>query len=188
MITVVIPCRETENAYTTLRSLAKQTLQPSAIVVVNDEGKGANWARNRGFEMVKTPYVLFSDNDITWESDALLNLFSAMHEDVHASYAYGGYTLNGVSHSFREFSHYALRCNNYISTMSLVWSEDFPGFDESLQRLQDWDLWLTMLGRNQFGVYCGHKVFTTKKRNGITFGDSISWEDARDIVARKHGL
>lgn len=188
MITVVIPCRETENAYVTLRSLAKQTLQPSAIVVVHDEGKGANWARNRGFEMVKTPYVLFSDNDIAWEPDALANLYSAMQVDGHASYAYGGYTIDGKPHSFREFSAYALQQNNYISTMSLIWAEDFAGFDESLQRLQDWDLWLTMLKRDHVGVYCGHKVFSTKRRAGITFGSGISWEDARAIVARKHGL
>lgn len=188
MITVVIPCRETENAYVTLRSLAKQTLQPSAIVVVHDEGRGANWARNRGFEMVKTPYVLFSDNDIAWEPDALLNLFNAMHEDSHASYAYGGYTIDGAPHSFMEFNADRLRQNNYISTMSLIWAEDFPGFDESLQRLQDWDLWLTMLERGKVGTYCGHKIFTTKRRSGITFGDGISWEEARAIVARKHGL
>lgn len=188
MITVVIPCRETENAYVTLRSLAKQTLQPAAIVVVHDEGKGANWARNRGFEMVKTPYVLFSDDDIAWEPDALANLYSAMQVDGHASYAYGGYTIDGKPHSFREFSAYALRQNNYISTMSLIWAEDFAGFDESLQRLQDWDLWLTMLERDHVGVYCGHKVFSTKRRAGITFGDGISWEEARAIVARKHGL
>jgi len=38
------------------------------------------------------------------------------------------------------------------------------------------------------GVYCGHKIFSTKRRAGITFGDGISWEEARAIVARKHGL
>jgi len=190
MITVVIPCRETNtpSLYLTLRSLAMQTMPPTSFVVVHDEGKGANWARNRGFEMVKTPYVLFSDDDIAWEPDALANLYSAMQVDGHASYAYGGYTIDGKPHSFREFSAYALRQNNYISTMSLIWAEDFAGFDESLQRLQDWDLWLTMLERDHVGVYCGHKIFSTKRRAGITFGDGISWEEARAIVARKHGL
>lgn len=188
MITVVIPCRESENPYITLRSLAKQTLQPAVIVVVYDEGRGANWARNRGFSMVQTPFVLFSDNDIEWQPDALANLYSAMQVDSHASFAYGGYTMDGKAHGFREFSPHALRQNNYISTMSLIWAEDFPGFDESLQRLQDWDLWLTMLERDKVGVYCGHKIFGTRKRPGITHGGGISWEDARDIVARKHGL
>lgn len=188
MITVVIPCRETENPYTTLRNLAKQTLQPASVVVVYDEGKGANWARNRGFELVQTPYVLFSDNDIEWEPDALANLYSALQVDSHASYAYSGYEMDGKPHGFREFSAYALRQNNYISTMSLMWAADFPGFDESIQRLQDWDLWLTMLEQGKTGTHCGCKTFTTRKRNGITYGDGISWEDARVIVARKHNL
>ncbi len=188
MITVVIPCRESENPYTTLRSLAKQTLQPAAIVVVHDEGKGANWARNRGFEMVKTPYVLFSDNDIEWEPDALANLYNSLRMHATARYAYGWYEMDGQRVNAIEFSAKVLRTNNYISTMSLIRAKDFPGFDETLQRLQDWDLWLTMLERGKVGVYCGHKIFSTKKRAGITFGNGISWEDARAIVARKHGL
>lgn len=188
MITVVIPCRESENPYTTLRSLAQQTMPLTSVVVVYDEGKGANWARNRGFGMAQTPYVLFSDNDIDWQPDALKDLHTALEKHPQASYAYGGYTIDGTPHSFREFSPYALRTNNYISTMSLIRSADFPGFDESLQRLQDWDLWLTMLERDKVGVYCGRKIFTTRKRPGITHGGGISWEDARGIVARKHGL
>lgn len=188
MITVVIPCRESENPYTTLRSLAKQSLQPSAIVVVYDEGRGANWARNRGFEMVQTPFVLFSDNDIEWEPYALESLYNTLQQQPQASYAYGWYEMNGAKFGVIDFSADPLRSNNYISTMSLIHSDDFPGFDESLQRLQDWDLWLTMLEHDKLGVYCGHKVFSTKKRAGITHGGGISWEDARAIVARKHGL
>lgn len=188
MITVVIPCRESENPYITLRSLAKQTLQPTVIVVVYDEGRGANWARNRGFSMVQTPYVLFSDNDIDWQPDALESLYCTLKTHPQASYAYGWYELHGAKSRAIEFSADLLRVNNYISTMSLIRSADFPGFDESLQRLQDWDLWLTMLEQDKFGVHCNKHIFTTKRRPGITHGGSISWEVARDIVARKHGL
>jgi glycosyltransferase involved in cell wall biosynthesis len=188
MITVVIPCRESENPYTTLRSLAKQTLQPTVIVIVYDEGKGANWARNRGFSMVQTPFVLFSDNDIDWQPDALENLYHTLQAHSQASYAYGWYLMDGLCHSNVVFGADRLRANNYISTMSMIRSIDFPGFDESLQRLQDWDLWLTMLGQGKTGAHCSKHIFTTKRRAGITHGGGISWEDARDIVARKHGL
>lgn len=188
MITVIIPCRESENPYTTLRSLAKQTLQPAVIVVVYDEGRGANWARNRGFEVVQTPFILFSDDDINWEPDALASLYRTLRMHPQASYAYGWYLMDGLCHSNVVFDADRLRANNYISTMSLIRTKDFPGFDESLQRLQDWDLWLTMLERDKVGVYCGHKIFSTRKRPGITHGGGISWEDARAIVARKHAL
>ena len=31
--------------------------------------------------------------------------------------------------------------------------ENFPGFDQSILRFQDWDLWLTMLDNNKIGVF-----------------------------------
>ncbi len=188
MITVVIPCREGENPYTTLRSLAKQTLQPAAVAIVYDEGHGANWARNRGFEMVQTEFVLFSDNDIEWDAYALENLNEALQADTQASYAYGSYELDGKEHGATRFHSDYLRRNNYISTMSLIRAADFPGFDEDIYRLQDWDLWLTMLEQDKVGVHCGRKIFSTKRRSGITFGSGTDWAEARAIVARKHGL
>jgi hypothetical protein len=61
---------------------------------------------------------------------------------------------------------------NIVSTMSLVRKRDFPGFDESIRRLQDWDVWLTMLSQGKKGVHCGSVIFETiTKQGGITFGD-----------------
>lgn len=188
MITIVIPCRENGNPYITLRSLAKQTLLPTAIVVVFDQGKGANWARNRGFELVKTPYVLFSDDDIEWESYALESMYNALQVHSQASYAYGWYYIDDLEYSGNVFNAEQLCINNYVSTMSLIRSIDFTGFDENILRLQDWDLWLTMLEQGKTGVHCGNVLFETKKRVGITFGGDIDWAKARYIVAKKHGL
>ena len=41
----------------------------------------------------------------------------------------------------------------YIHTMSLIKKEDYPetGWDESIAKLQDWDLWLTMSEQNKKG-------------------------------------
>jgi hypothetical protein len=89
----------------------------------------------------------------------------------------------------REFDAAALRRQNYISTMSVIRRDAFPGFDESLRRLQDYDLWLTMLAAGHVGVYCGAEVFSTLVRNGITYApDAQPYEEALRIVRRKHGL
>lgn len=73
--------------------------------------------------------------------------------------------------------------------MSVIRRSGFPGFDESLRRLQDYDLWLTMLGRGQRGVYCGAEVFSTLVRNGITYApDAQPYEEALRVVRRKHGI
>lgn len=188
MISIIIPNRETENPYETLKSLRNQ-IMGQEVIVVYDEGKGANWARNRGAELAAGEYLLFSDNDVVWEPEALFHLYHTLKNDKRgASYCYGWYEMEGKAYCKREFSQTLLYKHNYISTMSLIKKDMFPGFDENLQRLQDWDLWLTLLSEGVHGVYSPHKIFTTKKRDGITFGNGISWELAREIVLMKHGL
>lgn len=186
MITVVIPCRESENAYTTLESLSRQTMMPVDVHVIYDQGKGANWARNQGFKWVRTKYVLFSDNDIEWLPTALESLHRVFQVHPEVSVSYGWYMLEGKIVGNRQFNAHALRANNYISTMSLIRADRFPGFDENLQRLQDWDLWLTMLERGCYFASCNEQIFSTKKREGITFGKGMDWEQAREIVLTKH--
>lgn len=186
-ISIVIPNRENENPYETLKSLAGQ-FRHSEVIIVYDEGKGANWARNRGAELARGEYLLFSDNDIIWENEAVDDLYYTLLSTPSAGYCYGWYEMDGKQLCKQPFSLQLLWKQNYISTMSLIRKELFPGFDERLHRLQDWDLWLTLLSDGVRGVYCPHKIFTTKKREGITFGNGISWEEARKIVMEKHGL
>lgn len=189
VITVVIPVRWGGDPPRTLCSLDFQTMLPRLRVrVYPDQGRGANWARNRGFELVRTPFVLASDDDIEWEPDALQVLYETLVAHPEASYSYGHYTINGDTFCNLDFDAERLRRWNYISTMSLIRTTDFPGFDEQIQRLQDWDLWLTMLEHGKVGVYCGRKIFSTRKTAaGITYG-SVPEEEARAIVRRKHPL
>lgn len=87
------------------------------------------------------------------------------------------------------FDREELKKHNYISTMSLIRAEDFSGFDEKIKRLQDWDLWLTMIEQGKTGVYCGKRIFSTKKgtEHKITAGYE-DYKKAYDIIKRKHNL
>jgi glycosyltransferase involved in cell wall biosynthesis len=186
-LTVVIPCRQPVDAAVTLRSLERQTFRDFEIITVVDvDGRGAPWARNTGFSQVKTEFVLFSDDDIDWEPDALETLLATLRAHPEASYAYGSYAMGDWIQCNREWNAGALRSGNYIPTMSLIRSVDFPGFDENIKRLQDWDLWLTMFEQGKTGVYCGKLTFRTKRRDGITYGKNISWEEAVRAVRKKH--
>lgn len=192
MITVVIPVGFGRNYEITLDSLIRQTWQDFEVVPVHGKpGENANVLRNRGFQQVNTPYVLFSDDDINWERNALETMIKMLERNTEASYCYGYYEFeeDGYRQCNVEFDADRLRKLNYISTMSLIKTKDFPGFDESITRLQDWSLWLTMLEQGKTGVYCGKRVFTTKRGEGITFGGKgLTWQEAVDVIKLKHEL
>lgn len=186
--TVVVISRMGEDSSITLNSLAKQTIPFNLVQIFDMEGKGANWARNKGFEKVRTKYVLFSDCDIEWEKNALDNMEAWLDIYAEHSYVYGQYEMGGKIYCQQPFDAELLRVRNYISTMSLIRSIDFPSFDESIQRLQDWDLWLTLLNKGMTGMYLPLLLFKTQIRDGITFGNGMSWEEAADVIAKKHRL
>lgn len=194
-ITVIIPCRETEDADITLNSLKEQTYQGFKTVVVKDQGNGANWARNEGFKQCDTEFVLFSDNDISWKSHALESLVNAL-DKTKASYSYGRYRIGQDIWSHMHFDPATLKKHNYISTMSLIRADDFRltgGFDPNIKRLQDWDLWLNLLiNHKKRGVYCDDLIFTTEIRPGITYDEKLNpfttYEEARQAISRKYDL
>jgi len=187
-ITVVIPLREGGSPETTLRSLGGQTFKDFDIVVSHDREQNANAARNNGFREVDTEFVLFSDDDIDWVPSALQQMVDCLDTHPEVSYAYGAYEMDGKIQCNVKFDPDLLRRKNYISTMSLIRAEHFPYFDEEIHRLQDWELYLTMLERGHTGIYVENLLFHTQMRPGITYGDNISWQDAVVVVQGKHGI
>ena len=45
--------------------------------------------------------------------------------------------------------------------MTLVRRDDFLGFDENIDKYQDWDAWLNMLENDREGIFCDNMIFTT---------------------------
>lgn len=189
LITIVIPLREIDNAEITLKSLANQTCQDFTVIEVKDQGKGAPWARNEGFKQVKSEFVLFSDGDIDWKPHALQSLLYALRVSK-ASYSYGRYKLNNDLWSHQPWNTQMLKQKNYISSMSLIRTKDLPTipWDENIMRLQDWDLWLTLLDQGKRGVYCEDLIFETQVKPGISFGNPVSYVDAVLIIKKKHHI
>lgn len=186
-ISVIIPLRRGNSPEITLSSLARQTATDFDVVVSHDAVGNANWARNRGAEQARTSLLLFSDDDIRWEPDAISVLRRALDEHPEADYSYGSYAIGNWIQCNRPFSADRLRRANYVSTMSMVRRAAFPGFDERLVRLQDWDLWLTMLENGSIGVSVEQLIFRTEKGRGITYGDAgPSYLEAKEIVRAKH--
>jgi len=179
MISIIIPIyNRLELLEKTLQSIENQTYSDVEVIIIDDNSKpavkeriqftgyklqiylftldinkGANHARNFGFSKSKGEYVIFWDHDLVGKSEMLSTMYDTLQNNPKASYTYASYYLDWKGFRLWPFSATRLRRMPYIHTTSLIRREHFPGFDESLKRLQDWDLWLTILGQGHTGVY-----------------------------------
>lgn len=179
LISIIIPVFNRPEVFEhALASALNQTYTNTEIIVVDDgsnpqikidqprvqlfrqENKGAPSARNFGFSKSKGEYVIFWDADTIAEPDALEKMLTALEKNPQASYAYSDFYFGKKAMRARTFDVEALKKINYITITTLIRRTDFPGFDESLKRFQDWDVWLTMLEKNKTGVYVLGYLFT----------------------------
>jgi len=237
MISIIIPTYQHSNTILeTLESIFNQTYQdfeviivndgstddtkkkleiannkwPNRIKVINQEHQGANAARNRGFQESKGDFLFFCDADIVLKKNALEKMIETLKIHPEASYAYSSFKFGWKIFPLWPFNAEKLKKIPYISINSLIRREHFPGFDESLKKFQDWDLWLTMLERGHIGIYIPEVLFAVQPRKiGIsawlpTFLYQIPWhifpfkffkprtiknyEEGMEIIKEKHKL
>ncbi len=232
LISVIIPTYEhAETISACLDSIFNQTYKTIEVIVVDDgstdktqevlksyegkiisvkqENQGSNPARNRGLKEAQGEFVIFVDADVTMDPDMLEKMMRALVEHPEASYAYSGFTFGWKTFRGIQFSKEKLRQMNYVHTTSLARRADFPGFDNQIKRLQDWDVWLTALGRGKTGILVPGVLFRVAIAGTSRIGSAwlpklaykIPWnfspwkpvgikkyEAAREIIAKKHNL
>lgn len=148
-----------------------ERLKPYAdrVKIINQENRGGNAARNRGGREAQGDFLLFCDADIVMRPDMLAKMLAALEAHPEAAYAYSSFRFGWKVFRLWPFDDATLRRMNFIHTTSLIRREHFPGFDESIRRLQDWDLWLTMLEQGHRGVWIPEILFRAiPHRGGIS--------------------
>lgn len=232
LISVVIPTyQHAASLPKCLASVFAQTYQPLEIIVVDDgstdntqevlasyadrivsirqDNAGSNPARNRGLREAKGEYVIFCDADVTMSPNMLETMFEALAKHPEASYAYSGFWFGWKHFKGIVFEADELRRLNFVHTSSLVRRADFPGFDDGIRRLQDWDVWLTMLEKGKVGVLVPETLFNVGIDGASRIGSSwlpafvyrlpwqkLGWkpqrvqkyEAAREVIKQKHHL
>lgn len=176
------------------------------ITVIHQENKGRNAARNRGYQEAKGGQLIFLDADADLEPDAFSKLSQALH-DSDAAFAYGDFKYGFKHFATGAFDLERLRVTNYVHTSALIDRTAFPGFDESIKRFQDWDLWLTITSAGGKGVYVpGELMRFSTQEQGISSWLPKSWynapwkwlpwiaprvkayEEAKAVIKQKHDL
>jgi hypothetical protein len=133
-------------------------------------------------------------------------MLKTLQEHPEAAFVYSSFYFGWKLFPCFAFDAERLKKMNYIHTSSLMRRAAFPGFDESLKRLQDWDLWLTMGERGQSGVWINKPLFRvhtggTMSRWVPTVFYQLSWpilgytpnrirryQEAEKILKQKHHL
>lgn len=143
--------------------------QKDKIKLIRQENQGAPAARNKGLEYTQGEFIIFFDSDVVAKKNMLIRLKQALDNHPEKSFAYCNYKFGFKKMPAREFDPQKLKQNNYINTTSLIRTEAVVEWDESLDRFQDWDLWLTMLEQEKEGVWIDEYLFTVlSKKDGIS--------------------
>lgn len=149
---------------------------PKDVTVIGiNPNHGVQVARNTGFQYLsryKCEYTLFSDSDVIWMPGALDKMIEALDADKGASFAYCDFIWGHMSMFAGYWDKEKLLKENYISTMSVIrtshlrgWFEMRP-WNEGLERLQDWALWLALVEQGGYGVYVQDVLFKTNLKEG----------------------
>lgn len=231
MISIIIPTYNQANKLgECLDSILTQSVKDIEVIVVNDgskddpekvvknyigkfaqknwnlkylsqENKGAPAARNAGYNQSLGDYLFFSDADAVLTSEALSIMKLTLEKNPNASFAYSSFYWGDKLFELHNFDGEKLKREPYIHTMALIRRTDFPGWDESIKKFQDWDLWLTMLERGHTGAWTGKSLFTIKPGGTISkwlpsfaykwlpfLPEVKKYNRAKEVIIKKHQL
>lgn len=173
------------------------------LELISQENHGANPARNKGLEHAKGEFLLFCDADLIMEPNMLKSMHDALADNQGASFAYSSFYFGRKKFKLWPFNPEKLKQMPYIHTTSLIRKEHFPvtGWDNKIKRLQDWDLWLTMLDNGHNGLWIDKYLF--KVQGGGTMSSwlpsfsyylfpflpkVINYKKAVTVIKHKHNL
>lgn len=172
--------------------------------IISQNNQGAQNARNRGFLDSKGNYLIFWDADVVASPRMLETMLQALKDNPSASYAYSSFIFGKKKFKLWEFNAEKLKKMPCIHTTSLIKKADFPGqWDNRISRLQDWDLFLTMLFKGKTGIFVPEFLFTVLINNStmsswlpkiayklpfIKLKQAEKYKQAVEVIKKKHRL
>ena len=128
------------------------------------EHGGAPKARNYGFTKSTGDVVAFWDADCYAEPEMTKVWVMTFEKNPNVDFVYSGYRwsdTNVPGFQSEKFDPWILGRYNYIASMFPIKRGKFPGWDESLEGLQDWDYWRRAVDAGCVGKFIPGFGFST---------------------------
>ena len=145
-----------------LEAVADEFPQIAKKVVI--EHGGACRARNEGAKYATGDFFSFWDADCFAEPEMSAMWEMTLKENLDCDFCYSGYAWSDAKlkgYESEAFDPYVLEHYNYIASMFPLAKDRFPGWDESLTGLQDWDYWRRVVRAGSKGAFIPGFGFTT---------------------------
>lgn len=174
-----------------------------------DKNMGANAARNIGIERAKGKYIAFNDSDDCWHSDKLYKQMKYMkllerteHAPIGAVYCgferiKDGESLGMIPDFSSQGEHIIgyiyeyMQSHMFISTQTLLFNREIlkevGQFNESLKRLQDWELMLRVAAKYKIMPIQESLVDVKVSGDALSNNDS-AWWDTLKYVFELHNM
>jgi len=230
MISIIIPVyNQAEHLVNCLNAIKKQTYNNYEIIVVSDGStdninevmmkyknifgfrlnfleqfnQGANAARNHGAALAKGEYLIFCDADIVMYPQMLELTLGTLKINPQAGFIYTSFLWGKKKFILWPFDAQKLKTMPYVNIASLIRREYFPGFDETLKKFQDWDLWLTMTEQGHGGIWVNQILHEVRLGGNQTMSQWLPsftykllpflpavkrYKIAKKIIFKKHNL
>lgn len=194
---IVVDDGSTDDTADLVRSIAAADSRIS--ILLNAASVGAAAARNRGIAAARGDLIAFIDDDAEWLPRKLELQLAALAESPEAGLAYsrflyrddrGSYRLIGSADAAGDNAVAALLRSAFIDTSVILVRKELiewiGGFDETLPRLQDWDLVLRLAHVTGFSFTADPLVVSYQSEGSISTRPA-ALIDACDRLDAKYG-
>lgn len=166
------------------------------------KNRGANYARNYGMKHAEGEFVAFLDSDNIWKENFLECRMTEM-ERHRVDFVFGRIEVKskeGKNYTWPEDAQETLNdedklihrmfLENTVDTNSVCMKykcfQEMGGFDENLQRLQDWEYFSRILGSRRYKYYFSDDVLVKNYIGADSISANCSYWEARLYIIEKH--